>query len=118
MYNKAVHMLSTFVGAYPTANVQHWDKSKKERINVRCPSVIIQYNKFMGGVDLLDSLIAVYRIKIRSKKWYHRIVFHLLDMTVVNAWLLYRRDCTSCDIHKKHQYSLLEFKASTAAYLC
>jgi hypothetical protein len=69
------------------------------------------YNKFMSGVDLLDSLIALYRIKIRSRKWYHRIVFHLLDMTVVNIWLLYRRDCASCDIHKKQQFSLLEFKA-------
>ena len=45
----------------------------------------------MGGVDLLDSLLGYYCIKVRSKKWYHCLFFHLLDMTVVNAWLLWRR---------------------------
>lgn len=45
----------------------------------------------MGGVDHLDSLIALYRTKIRSRKWYHRIVFHMLNLTAVEAWLLYRR---------------------------
>jgi hypothetical protein len=45
----------------------------------------------MGGVDLLDSLIGRYKIKMRSKKWYMRIWYHLIDMTIVNDWLLYRR---------------------------
>jgi hypothetical protein len=116
--NKAVHLLNTFISVYPTANVQHWEKFRKERINIRCPSVIVQDKKFMGGVNLLDSLITLYRILIRSRKWYHWIVFHLLDMTIVNGWLLYRRDCASCDIHKKQQYSLLDFEASIAACLC
>ncbi len=52
----------------------------------------------MGGVDLLDSLIVLYRMKIRSRKWYHRIVFNMLDFTLVNGWLLYRRDCMDCGI--------------------
>lgn len=45
----------------------------------------------MGGVDLLDSLIGRYKIKMRTKKWYMRLWYHLIDVTVVNAWLLYRR---------------------------
>lgn len=28
---------------------------------------------------------------MRTKKWYMRIWYHLIDVTVVNAWLLYRR---------------------------
>jgi len=42
-------------------------------------------------VDLLDSLIGLYRCKLRSENWYHRIFLHMCDLTVVNAWLLYKR---------------------------
>ena len=33
------------------------------------PTNIFQYNKNMGGVDLLDYFVNVYRPRIRSKKW-------------------------------------------------
>ena len=39
-----------------------------------------------GGVDLMDALVALYRIHARSKKFYRD---HFLDVTVVNCWLLY-----------------------------
>jgi hypothetical protein len=45
----------------------------------------------MGGVDLMDSLIGRYRIIMRSKKWYIKIFYHFLDMTVVNSWLMYKK---------------------------
>jgi hypothetical protein len=48
----------------------------------------------MGGVDLLDSLLGLYRIHIRSKKWYHRLFFHMLDVIICNAWLLYSVETT------------------------
>jgi hypothetical protein len=45
----------------------------------------MHYNKFTGGMDLMDLLIALYRTKVRSKKWYHSSFFHFLDMKVVNS---------------------------------
>ena len=42
----------------------------------------------MGGVDLADQLKESYQINRRCKKWWHRIFFHLLDVSVVNAFLL------------------------------
>jgi len=81
-------------------------------------SAIIIYNKFMGGMDLMDSLTALYRINIRPKKWYHCIFFHFLDVAVVNSWLLYRKDCDLSKIRQKDQLSLLQFKAEIAACLC
>jgi len=34
---------------------------------------------------LLDSLIGLYRTRIRSKRWYRRIFFHLVHLAVVNV---------------------------------
>lgn len=48
-------------------------------------------NKYMGGVDLLDSMLGPYRIRIRSKKWPKKVFFHFLDLCVVNAWILWRK---------------------------
>ncbi|TKS66087.1 PiggyBac transposable element-derived protein 2 [Collichthys lucidus] len=72
----------------------------------------------MGGVDLLDSLIALYRTKVRSKKWYHRLVFHFLDMVIPTTWLLYRRDCEGSGMGKKEEMKLYTFKSYVAEGLC
>ena len=73
----------------------------KEKVEVHCPSDVMIYSKFMrgGGVDLMNLLIASYRINVRSKKRYE-ILFHFLDMAVVNSWLLYRKDFQDRNIHK------------------
>lgn len=114
--NKTVTFLSTFAGSQPMSEVTRWNGKTGQYEKVACPSVVSVYNKHMGGVDLIDSLIGLYRCKIRSKKWYHRLFFHLLDMTVVNAWLLYRRH-ESSDRSAKTM-SLLQFKSSVAEALC
>jgi hypothetical protein len=115
--NKPVHLLSTFVGSEPTSLVKRWDKKQKSRIIVCCPNSVQFYNKFIGGVDLMDSLIALYRTDIRSKKWYLKIFFHLLDLAVVNSWLLHPRDCDYFEIKKKNQLPLLQFKSHLCSVL-
>ena len=67
----------------------------------------------MGGVDLQDQIISLYRISYRSKK-YHRIIFHLFDMAVVNTWLLYRLDAVKLKISESKQMGLSEFKTQIA----
>ncbi|KAH8022410.1 hypothetical protein HPB51_024140 [Rhipicephalus microplus] len=44
----------------------------------------------MGGVDRADQLLAFHRNDLKTKKWYKRVIFHLLDLAVVNSSLLYR----------------------------
>ena len=66
----------------------------------------------MGGVDLADQLIALYRISFCVRKYYHKLVFHLLDMSIANAWLLYRRDAKKLLLSINKQQSLLQFKIS------
>lgn len=43
----------------------------------------------MGGVDLMDSHIGRHHIRMKSKKWYFRLFYYMVDMVVVNSWILY-----------------------------
>ncbi|RXM30405.1 PiggyBac transposable element-derived protein 1 [Acipenser ruthenus] len=116
--NRSVTLLSTYIGAKSIAEVQRWDRFRSTKVAVQCPAVVKKYNQYMGGVDLLDSLIALYRIKIRSKKWYHRLLFHFIDMTVVTSWLLYWRDCSAKGVPKAEQMRLAKFRSQLAEALC
>ncbi len=115
--NKPVTLLSTYAAVDPIKTVKRWDKARHQEIEVPCPSVILLYNSFMGGVDLLDSLMALYRSPIRSKKWYHRMLFHFMDMAVVQAWLLYRLDCDHSGLPNNERLPLLQFKLQIAKCL-
>lgn len=93
--NKVVNIVSTFAKANPVTTVPRYDYKQSRNIDVQCPNIIKLYNASMGGVDLADCLIALYRINIRSKKYYHRLIFHMIDMVIVNSWLLYKRDANN-----------------------
>jgi len=41
-----------------------------QKVSVRLPHAVAQYNRYMGGVDRTDENTANYRIGIRSKKWW------------------------------------------------
>lgn len=113
--NRAVTFLSSFVGRDPVQKTKRWFTSAKEFREIDCPSVVKVYNRHMGGVDLLDSLLGLYRIHIRSKKWHFRIFTHMLDLSVVAAWLLYRR--VQEQLGKKEVLPLAQFKIEIAECL-
>ena len=116
--NKGVHLMSNFVGAEPTTKVQRYDRKTKTFLEIDCPQIVRTYNKFMGGIDSFDAYIALYRIKIKTTTKFHkRIFFHILDMFIVNAWLLYRRDCSDLGVPKREWRCLWDFKAEVAEYL-
>ena len=90
--NRAVNILTTFEEVVPTVQIKRWDRKEKKELLVDCPSAVAKYNKNMGGVDLLDGLLSYYHIPVKSKKWYHRLIWHFLDVACVQAWLFYGKD--------------------------
>ena len=36
------------------------------------------YNKSMGGVDPCDMMLPFYKNTMKSRKWYNRLIFHLI----------------------------------------
>ncbi|CAF1373052.1 unnamed protein product [Adineta ricciae] len=89
--NNVVNCLSTLYSCAPTDIVKRWSSSEKKHIQVDRPNVIKAYNQFMGGVDLVDMLVSLYIINVRSNKYYNKIIFHLIDPSIINGWLFYRR---------------------------
>ena len=59
------------------------------RETVEKPLAVAQYNKYMGGVDTADQLLSYYGFSHRTIKWWRRAFLYLLDMAVVNSYILY-----------------------------
>lgn len=56
--NKIVTFLSTFVSTNTLEKVIRFSKTEKKKVKVTYPNIVKVYNKHIGGVDLLDSLLA------------------------------------------------------------
>ena len=63
--NKPTTLVSTYVAIEPKSIATQWDKASKQYISIPRPNIVDIYNKHMGGVDLLDMLIALYRTPIK-----------------------------------------------------
>ena len=83
-----VHFLSNFHDAskISQANRRQKDGFLKE---VTFPQIVVDYNDFMGCVDKADMLKSYYEINRKSKKWWQRIFWHFVDVTLVNSFIIY-----------------------------
>ncbi|MEM6686592.1 MAG: transposase [Bacteroidota bacterium] len=115
--NKTVQLASTYCSSKDIGTVKRWDAKSKSHIQVPCPEIVREYNSAMGGVDLADMLIALYRSPMKTKRWYLKVIIHAVDMCKVNAWILYRRYADQLHIPKKNQLPLLAFSSKVAAGL-
>lgn len=84
--NKAVYLASNYHGN-ETTTVQRTSKDGSKS-DVTCPTLVKDYNAFMGGVDHADRLRALYCVDRKSKKWWLRIFWGLLDIVFVNAYVV------------------------------
>ncbi|KAL3229427.1 hypothetical protein MRX96_023610 [Rhipicephalus microplus] len=88
--NRTVTIGSNKHSVNPVGSCRRCDRKNKSFLEVQRLSLVRVYNQSMGGVDRADQLPAFYRNDLKTKKWYKRVVFHLLDLAIVNSWLLYR----------------------------
>lgn len=114
---RSVTTLSTYMGATPTHTVRRYDKTQKKHVLVQRPAIIKAYNEHMGGVDLLDCFVAKHTYRMKSKRWYLYIFWHTLRITMVNAWLSYRRACELLRVPKRDVLNQRKFQARVATLL-
>lgn len=92
---------SNYIGSnYHGNEITSVDRTMKDgsRLSISCPNPIKDNNKYMGGVDHADRLRALYNVDRKSKKWWLRIFWGLLDITFVNAYVIY------CQMFEKRMY--------------
>ena len=82
--NSIVHICSNYSTHLPVHRCKR--RVKGATLDVTQPHLVTQYNKRMGGVDLMDRLLASYRPSIRGKKWYWPLFTNTLNIAVVAAW--------------------------------
>ena len=70
--------------------IKRWSKATNTYENIPYPQIILAYNKSIGRFHLADRLTALYRIKIKTKRWYIKIFCNVADIWKLNAWNLYR----------------------------
>lgn len=81
--NKTVSVASNFETKEVT-NTLRWDRTTRSRKSVPQPKLIANYNKYMGGVDKMDALVAAYRSRFRQ------------NMVLAISSLFARRVCRKC----------------------
>ena len=78
---------------------------------VRKPECVVSYTKNMGAVDKTDMQISLTECTRKTRKWYRKLFFHLIDMCLYNAFVLYKVN----NSNKKVQF--IEFRTNVAEQL-
>ena len=67
------------------------NKKNKDGIRVMKPKAVVDYTTHMSGVDLFVQYMNCNSILRKSFKWYHKLLLHLFNMVVVNAFILNKK---------------------------
>ena len=59
------------------------------------PVVIDDYNQHMLGVDKLDQFASYYSFLHKSVKWWRKVFFWMLEVAVINAYIIYKKLATA-----------------------
>jgi len=54
------------------------------------PQSVVSYNNNMGAIDKTDMLLSSTECVRRILKWYKKLFFHLIDMSMLNAYFTYK----------------------------
>jgi hypothetical protein len=96
---KDVYMLASINFRGNEQNASDTIKKQKK------PSLVVEYNKTMGGVDRADQGMSYYSaMRRQQKKYYKKIFRHLLDQCIWNSYVLYKKN--SSDKIKHLQFTL------------
>jgi hypothetical protein len=95
--NKTVNLISTL-----HRGIACGPEGKKK------PDVITFYNKNKCGVDLLDSMCKAMTTKIGTRRWPFAVFCNLLDITAINAWIIFKKKTSSNISRRKFLFKLGE----------
>jgi len=89
MDRKLVFVLSNFHDPTSYDIIQRKEKSGG-KADVKCPTSIIDYNKYMGGVDRADQRKESYSLDRKSRRSWLRIFFNFLNIAFSNTFIIFK----------------------------
>ena len=80
---RLVQMISTIHDA-TIVNTGRTDR--KTNMEIKKPYTVVQYNKFMKGVDRADQYLSYFSVLKKTVKWSKKVVLYLLKCVHFNAF--------------------------------
>lgn len=81
----------------------------KASSNTPTPSIVLDYNKYMRGVDIKDQKLSAYLFEgRRGVKRYILIFKRLLNTSLYNSYLVYRKTTDCCLTQREFRYRIAE----------
>ncbi|KAF0725559.1 piggyBac transposable element-derived protein 4-like [Aphis craccivora] len=68
------------------------------------PKHIVEYNLNMSGIDRSDQMISYYSSPRKTIRWYKKVIFHFLDISVWDAYYLYKKSLSTSN------YRFIDFR--------
>lgn len=65
------------------------ENRRKEKVSK--PQAILEYNKYMSGVDHHDQMLSYYLHERKTIRWPKKLFFHIIEMIMTNSFHLYNK---------------------------
>ena len=111
---KEVRMISTNVNPTDGSTMR---RVGRDRVEVACPHSVLEYNKYMGGVDRADQMRSYYDIGMRSPKYWKYIFWFIMDTSINNAFILRAKSQPRPITKAESRFSNIDFRLALARQL-
>jgi hypothetical protein len=81
-------------------------KERKTKMEIKNPCVIVQYNKFMKGVDRADQYLSYYSVLRKCVKLSKKVVLYMLSCALFIAFCVYRTPTNRKVRYKNFQHEV------------
>ncbi|CAC5385904.1 unnamed protein product [Mytilus coruscus] len=88
-----------------------------DKADIPCPKIIVDYTKYMGGVDKADQYIQYYCFNQKTQKWYKRVFFKFLEILKYNAYRLFLLSPNHQTVGNSPAMTYLQFSRQIASSL-
>jgi hypothetical protein len=122
--NKAVSLLTSIDSANEKAVARRRTKvgGVFERVDVDQPYAFYRYNQYMNAVDRSDQMLACHNVSRKCYRWWKTLFFHLVDMAVVNGFLLFQQhrasDPDNPALQRRSTYNIVDFREEIVRQIC
>ncbi len=75
---------------YCVANSTYSIRNEKSK-----PNTVLEYNSHKAGVDAVNQMTRTYNVKVPTRRWPMQVFFNILNLTIINSWILFKETLNS-----------------------